>query len=174
MLFICFHHFLERGLKLIVPLGQQLCVSLLRLSDFSTNKRQSVWTVIARSDSREPIRLKRAPKGLVKPKTHLVNWVVSDIEHPLNKDSCVQGSRTCAQPFSPLSSHPPRLAQPTGISKKNSLARHDAALGSERQPTPAGSESGVDEGKGEENEREKKKREKGVSVAHLVTCGKKS
>lgn len=78
------------------------------------------------------------------------------------------------QSFSPLSSHPPRLAQPTGISKKNRLARHDAALGSERQPAPAGSESGVDEGKGKENAREKKKREKGVSVAHLVTCGNMS
>lgn len=28
--------------------------------------------------------------------------------------------------------------------------------------------------KGKENEREKKEREKGVSVAHLETCGKKS
>ena len=63
--------------------------------------------------------------------------------------------------------HRPRLAQPTGISKKNRLARHDAALGSETRPTPAGSESGRDEEKGKEREnvreieREKKRREKG-------------
>lgn len=81
----------------------------------------------------------------------------------------------CSLP-SPLSSHPPRLAQPTGISKKNRLARHDAALGSETQPTPVGRKSGRDEEKGKERECERKKKEavKGVSLAHLQMCGKKS
>lgn len=48
---------------------------------------------------------------------------------------------------------------------------HDAALGSETQPTPAGSKSGRDEEKGKERgcEYKKKKREK-VSIAHLQTC----
>lgn len=49
--------------------------------------------------------------------------------------------------------------QPSGISKKNRLARNDAALGSETQPTPAGSESGTDEEKlGKENKRSEEKR----------------
>lgn len=46
--------------------------------------------------------------------------------------------------------------QPSGISKKNRLARNDAALGSETRPTPAGSESGTDEETlGKENMRER-------------------
>lgn len=102
--------------------------------------------------------------------------IIRLVEHPLKIHSCAQRYNTCAKSASPLSSHPPQLAQPTGISKKNRFARHDAALGSETQPTPAGSESGWDEEKEKEREceREKKKTEKGVSVAHLQTCGKKS
>lgn len=111
------------------------------------------------AEQRGTYQIKASTGGLIKPKTHLVNQVVSDVEHPLKTHSCAQGERTCAQPSSPLSSHPPRLAQPTGISKKNRLARHDAAPGSETQPTPAGSKSGRDEGK-RENVREEKKKKK--------------
>lgn len=98
-------------------------------------------------------------KTFIKPPKHtLVNQAVSDVEHPLKTHSCAHGySAHVRSLFSPLSSHPPRLAQPTGISKKNRLARHDAAPGSGTQPTPAGSESGRDEEKG--NEREKKNEE---------------
>lgn len=50
--------------------------------------------------------------------------------------------------------------QPSGISKKNRLARNDAALGSKTRPTPAGSESGTDEEKlGKENKRSGEKGE---------------
>lgn len=50
------------------------------------------------------------------------------------------------------------IAQPIGISKKNRFSRHDAALGSETQPTPAGSKSGRDEEKRKERECERKKK----------------
>lgn len=54
----------------------------------------------------------------------------------------------------PRSRFSPARVQPSGISKKNRLARNDAALGSETRPTPAGSESGTDEEKlGKENKR---------------------
>lgn len=87
--------------------------------------------------------------------------------------SSAQRYNTCAQSASPLSSHPPQLAQPTGISMKNRLAMHDATLGSEIQPTPAGSESGMGMGK-KRGKREKKKKRGGkeVSVAHLTDVWK--
>lgn len=83
---------------------------------------------------------------------------------------------TCAcSPPPPVSSHPPRLAQPSGISKKNRLAMHDAALGSETQPTPAGSESGRDEEKGKERMRVKKKEEgEGGLVLHTSRRAERS
>lgn len=98
-------------------------------------------------------QIKASTGGFTKPKTHLVNQVVSDVEHPLKTHSCAQrytSTHVCTPLLPPIIIPTSKaIAQPTGISKKNRLARHDAALGSETQPTPAGSESGRDEEKGE-------------------------
>ena len=79
------------------------------------------------AEQRGTYQIKASTGGLIKTQNTLVNQVVSDVGHPLKTHLCARGERTCEQPSSPLSSHPPRLAQPTGISKKNRLARHDAA-----------------------------------------------
>lgn len=72
---------------------------------------------------------------------------------------------TCRRTHSQISAHTQThspiiilsflLPQPARISKKNRLAKHDAALGSETQPTPAGNESGRDEERGSERDRVK-------------------
>lgn len=56
---------------------------------------------------------------------------------------------------------PPPPATPNGISKKNRPAGHDAAVGSETLPTPAGRESGMGGG---EKKVQGNKREGGKKV----------
>lgn len=140
MLFICFHHFLGRGLKVIVPLGRQLSVSFVSLSPWFQHKQKTVGVDSDGSARQQGTgHIKENTKRAHKTQNTLgkLGW---DVQHLLNTvNSCPH--------YHP---HPPWLAQPTGISKKNRLARHDAALGSETQPTPAGSESGTDEEKGGE------------------------
>lgn len=69
---------------------------------------------------------------------------------------------------------PPPPATPNGISKKNRLAGHDAAVGSETLPTPAERESGM----GGKKKRFKEIKERGekcgtkwLRAAHLEISG---
>lgn len=90
-LFICSHHFLERGLQLIVPLGGQLSLSFVSLPLWFQHKQKTGRLDRDGSAKQQgPHQIKESNGGLIKPKTHLVNQVGSDVEHPLNTHSCAQ------------------------------------------------------------------------------------
>lgn len=87
-LFICSHPLLERGLKSIVPLGRQLSLSFVSLSLWFQHKQKTVSVDGNGSDKQQgTYQIKASSRGLIKPKTHLVNQVVSDVEHPLKTHS---------------------------------------------------------------------------------------
>lgn len=135
-------------------------------SDTDTKQRQSLLT--AQPNSRETSRPKARTCNA---KTHSVNQVVSDVEHLSKTHPHAQRYTSVHVDAVPpqLSSHPPRSARPSRISKKNRLAMHDAAPRSEMQPAHAGSKSGKEKGWGGEYSTVK-----GVSTANLQTCGKKT
>lgn len=93
MLFICSQRvFFESGLKLIAPLGWLLSLSFVSLSLWFLHKQKAVGVDSDVSAKQQgTYQIKESSSGLIKPKTHLVNLVVIDVDHLLKKHSCAQG-----------------------------------------------------------------------------------